>query len=59
MNRQETPGTLATHRATEETKPAFMAWLASMFRRRKRTSVERYPLTSNDEALIANLTGMR
>jgi hypothetical protein len=64
MNGQETSRTFATQRATEETKPAFIAWLASMFRRknmfrRKRTPVERNPLTSTTKALIANLMGMR
>ena len=58
MNRQEIPRAFATQRATEETKPAFIAWLANMFRR-KRASVESYPLTSTTKALIANLMAMR
>ncbi|MGB3391359.1 MAG: hypothetical protein WBA88_25650 [Pseudaminobacter sp.] len=58
MSTQETPLAFAAQRATEETKPAFIAWLASMFRR-KRTPVERNPLTSATKALIANLMAMR
>ena len=58
MNGQETSRAFATQRATEETKPVFVAWLASVFRR-KRTSVEGYPLTSTTKALIANLMAMR
>jgi hypothetical protein len=56
---KQTPRAFATRRATDETKPAFMACLASMFGRRKRASVESYPLTSATKALIANLMAMR
>ena len=58
MNGQETSRAFATQRATEETRPAFIALLSRMFRR-KRTPVERNPLTSTTKALIANLLGMR
>src|SRR5688572_15946677 len=47
---KQAPRAFAARRATEETKPAFMARLASMLGRRRRAYVERYPLTSTTKA---------